>query len=439
MIKQCAVSDIESRSECNPYNSEGFLPIITSPMYSVVNEDNVNIFLENKVQVCLPRNIGTIPENGEYFVSYSLNDFIKNYITQYEITKMSLTFVVKVCIDTAAGHLKSLHEAIRKAKAIHGDNLIIMAGNVSSVEAFVELAKTGVDYIRVGIGGGGGCNTASNTGVGQKNLAKLIKACIKAKGLFKEYCLDTYLPYKEYAKKHGFVPNETKQRWSNVSKVKIVADGISYYVKQCETKYGFNDNGYAAINTLIYAGADIVMIGKLFVQCLESAGEKGVETMDGVVSFDNWLTPFYTSGAPKSLEELFNRGSKHCRVRYSGMSTLQEQEKYKDGKWGVYKNSRVPNSKHPYKDQIFDTEQEAKDYAIELSKGNPVGFTAFSLDKKPSEGSVQWIPVRFFLKEWLLGNNLQDNYPYLMGFTNSLKSAMSYVGANSLNAFKNGK
>ena len=70
------------------------------------------------------------------------------------------------------------------------------------------------------------------------------------------------------------------------------------------------------------------------------------------------------------------------------MSTLQEQEKYKDGKWGVYKNSRVPNSKHPYKDQIFDTEQEAKDYAIELSKGNPVGFTAFSLDKKPSEGIV---------------------------------------------------
>lgn len=437
MIKQCAVFDIESRSECNPYNSEGFLPIITSPMYSVVNEDNINIFLENKVQVCLPRNIGTIPENGEYFVSYSLNDFIKKYITQYEITKTSLTFVVKVCIDTAAGHLKSLHEAIRKAKEIHGNNLIIMAGNVASLDAFIELARSGCDYIRVGIGDSSGCNTTSNTGVGQKNLKKLIKKCYWERDEHIRFSnsIQEYRNGKTKGVFGGWTEEEEIAR-INVSKVKIVADGISSYIKQCEEKYGFNDNGYAAINNLLYAGADLVMIGKLFVQCLESAGEKGVETMDGVVSFDNWLTPFYTSGAPKSLEELFNRGSKHCRVRYSGMSTLQEQEKYKDGKWGVYKNSRVPNSKHPYKDQIFNTEQEAKDYAIELSKGNPVGFTAFSLDKKPSEGSVQWIPVRFFLKEWLLGNNLQDNYPYLMGWVNSLKSAMSYVGAKTLQDFK---
>ena len=237
MIKQCAVSDIESRSECNPYNSEGFLPIITSPMYSVVNEDNVNIFLENKVQVCLPRNIGTIPENGEYFVSYSLNDFIKNYITQYEITKMSLTFVVKVCIDTAAGHLKSLHEAIRKAKEIHGNNLIIMAGNVASEDAFVELAKTGVDYIRVGIGGGGGCNTTSNTGVGQEDLRQLIGSCknriTRAQNSMRIYEKEG----AEYYTRAGIPANLHKKLYHDefaLSQVKIVADGISSYIKQCE-------------------------------------------------------------------------------------------------------------------------------------------------------------------------------------------------------------
>lgn len=64
----------------------------------------------------------------------------------------------------------------------------------------------------------------------------------------------------------------------------------------------------------------------------------------------------------------------------NGMSTLQEQEKYKEGKWGVHKNSRIPNSKHPYQNQTFDTEQEAKDYAAQLSEKNPVGFTAFSLN-----------------------------------------------------------
>lgn len=421
MIKQCAVFDIESRSECNPYNSEGFLPIITSPMYSVVNEDNINIFLENKVQVCLPRNIGTIPENGEYFVSYSLNDFIKKYITQYEITKMSLTFVVKVCIDTAAGHLKSLHEAIRKAKEIHGNNLIIMAGNVASLDAFIELARSGCDYIRVGIGDSSGCNTTSNTGVGQKNLKKLIKKCYWERDEHIRFSnsIQEYRNGKTKGVFGGWTEEEEIAR-INVSKVKIVADGISSYIKQCEEKYGFNDNGYAAINNLLYAGADLVMIGKLFAQCLESAGEKR-----SVLNSD--------FGKFRPIDFIYD--NKQC-VKYSGMSTLQEQEKYKDGKWGVYKNSRVPDTKHPYKDQVFDTEQEAKNYAVELSAGNPVGFTAFPLDKKPSEGSVQWIPVRFFLKEWLLGNNLQDNYPYLMGWVNSLKSAMSYVGAKTLQDFK---
>ena len=348
MIKQCAVSDIESRSECNPYNSEGFLPIITSPMYSVVNEDNINVFLENKVQVCLPRNTGTIPENGEYFVSYSLNDFIKNYITQYEIAKISLTFVVKVCIDTAAGHLKSLHEAIRKAKEIHGSNLIIMAGNVASVDAFIELAETGCDYIRVGIGGGGGCNTTSNTGVGQKNLAKLISKCKYQLFIIE----DTYNP-------------------------KIVADGISSYINYCQKKYGYNDNGYAAINTLLDSGSDVVMIGKLFVQCLESAGEKAI----GSIAQPGNLHISDIASIRRQYE-MYN-DFERCYVKYSGMSTLQEQEKYKDV-------------------------------------------------KKPSEGSVQWIPIRWLLSDWLTGNDAQDSYPYLMGWVNSIKTVGSYTGNKTI-------
>ncbi len=366
MIKQCAVSDIESRSECNPYNSEGFLPIITSPMYSVVNEDNINVFLENKVQVCLPRNTGTIPENGEYFVSYSLNDFIKNYITQYEIAKISLTFVVKVCIDTAAGHLKSLHEAIRKAKEIHGSNLIIMAGNVASEDAFVELAKTGVDYIRVGIGGGGGCNTTSNTGVGQIDLRQLIKACKYAITInTSNWNANSYIP--ELVSKPSY----------DIRNVKIVADGISSYIKQCEEKYGFNDNGYAAINTLLDSGSDVVMIGKLFVQCLESAGEKAI----GSIAQPGNLHISDIASIRRQYE-MYN-DFERCYVRYSGMSTLQEQEKYKDV-------------------------------------------------KKPSEGSVQWIPIRWLLSDWLHGNDAQDSYPYLMGWVNSIKTVGSYTGNKTI-------
>ena len=411
MIKQEAIG-LNSRQEANIYDESGMLPLMTAPMFSVVNETNYQVFLDNGVQVCLPRKVkykaGDF--NDKYFTAISLETFITMFIECKEI------FVVpnknkKVLIDTANGNMPALHEAIRKAKEIHGSNLIIMAGNVASEDAFVELAKTGVDYIRVGIGGGGGCNTTSNTGVGQTDLRQLIKMC--------RYAITINTSNWE-AK--SYIPELVSKPSYDIRNVKIVADGISSYIKQCEEKYGFNDNGYAAINTLLDSGSDVVMIGKLFVQCLESAGEKraighwGTKPLGKLVKEPDELDKSWTT----------------WEVKYSGMSTLQEQEKYKDGKWGVYKNSRVPNSKHPYQSWVFNTEQEAKDYAIELSKGNPVGFTAFSLDKKPSEGSVQWIPVRWSLPDWLIGNDAQDSYPYLMGWVNSIKTVGSYTGNKTI-------
>jgi hypothetical protein len=55
---------------------------------------------------------------------------------------------------------------------------------------------------------------------------------------------------------------------------------------------------------------------------------------------------------------------------------------------------------------------------------------------KPSEGSVNWIDVRWSLNDWLCGNTYQDESPYLMGYANSLKSAMSYTGSKTLTEFK---
>ena len=56
MIKQTSVG-LNSRNEANPFNEDGFLLLITAPMSSVVDETNYQMFLDNKVQVCLPRNI----------------------------------------------------------------------------------------------------------------------------------------------------------------------------------------------------------------------------------------------------------------------------------------------------------------------------------------------------------------------------------------------
>lgn len=422
MITQTKIG-LNSRSEANPFNEDGFLPLITAPMYSVVDESNYQLFLDNKVQVCLPRGSSLRYNSTDYFSSVSLEDFIRYFIEGEEDIIPDEKY--KICIDTANGNMPQLHETIRKAKSLHGNNLIIMAGNVGSVEAFVELAKTGCDYIRVGIGGGGGCNTTSNTGVGQYDLHDLITFCkypiedaIKTLKQIKEE------GKSEFYQRHGFGSSvgtsliETHYNDTVImSKVKIVADGISSYINYCQKEYNFNDNGYAAINKLLHAGADLVMVGKLFAQCVESAGEKGIQQMHGVESFEHWQESRKNLfGLPdlSTPSKYFKVTNKYLMVKYSGMSTQQEQKKYKPELCDV-------NLLSPPK-QLFDGSWE---YEVET-----VGDSYQVI--KPSEGSVQWIPVRWTLNEWLNGSDKQDESPYLMGFVNALKSMMAYTNRTKL-------
>lgn len=280
MIKQTKVG-LETRTHANPYYIDGFLPLITSNMYSVVGEENYELFLKNKINVALPRGCKTIKNNNTW------NSFtISEFETLLETDNFEST---NILIDCANGNNPKLHSLIERAKAKYGESIKIMSGNVSSVEAFIELANSGCDYIRVGVGGSSSCNTTKNTGVGQHNLGQLIERCYN----FKEISL-------------------------NINKnVKIVADGISNYVTYCSKEYGFLDNGYAAINKLLNLGADYIMIGKLFAQCTESSGEK-TSTIYGL------------------------------KVNYQGMSTKEAQSKYNtvfkhsegnsaliDVKWGL--------------------------------------------------------------------------------------------------------
>lgn len=333
MIQQSKLSRINSRSECDIYEN-GFLPLITAPMYSVVNPSNYKFYLENNIRVCMPRNVydgyaNTVDyiQKEAYFDSMNLKDFEALYLKYDTMLVDSEDNHIKttVCIDTANGNMKQLHDAIIAAKKKYGDKIVIMAGNVSNVLAFIELAYAGCDYIRVGIGGGLGCTTTSNVGVGQENLEDVIKDC-------KDFII---------SQKSKYTPVNTK----------IVADGISSYIKLCETKYGFNSNGYAAINKLLYSGADLVMVGSLFAKSEEIAGDEYID--------------------------------------YAGMSTLHEQSKYRQD------------------------------------------------NMRNSEGKVETLKVEWKLKDWLKGSPNQDSYPYLSGFENNLKSAMSYTNSKTLHEFCN--
>lgn len=139
-----------------------------------------------------------------------------------ELKKANVDVIV---IDTAHGHSKGVIEMLKKIKRKFPE-LDIIAGNVATGEATLELIKAGADAVKVGIGPGSICTTRVVTGVGVPQITAIMN------------CAQVAMKYK----------------------VPIIADG------------GIKQTGDIA--KAIAAGADSVMIGALFAGTEESPGEK---------------------------------------------------------------------------------------------------------------------------------------------------------------------
>ena len=242
-IKPCVVSNINHRIECNPYDEKDMLPLFTAPMDTVVDEDNVNLFEMNKINAILPRieqypiDVRVKYATGGKWAAFSLDEFIHYFCTP--VIPMFKGYPMRALIDVANGHMQRLFDVAKKAKSIWGNNLILMGGNIANEETYELYAESGFDYVRVGIGGGKGCLSTSNTGV-HKPMASLVN--------------DTYFIKKklEDEKKYEKLPY-------------IIADG--------------GIRGYRDIIKAIALGADYVMIGSVFAKMAESAAPK--QEIDG--------------------------------------------------------------------------------------------------------------------------------------------------------------
>lgn len=224
---------ISSRSECNPYDKDGYLPLFASCMSSVVSVENTPIFNENKVRVVIPRTYSyemrknILINDRVNFVAFSLNEtrqlFSEEWLNPSIITDDE-TF--NICIDLANGHMSSLIEVIKDIKSKFSNKVLIMTGNIANPKTYEVYNKAGVDFCRCSVGTGDGCITSSLTGIHYPVFS-----------LLKEI-------YEVKKKVNG--------------KCKIIADG------------GIRD--YRDIQkALIYA--DYVMIGSVFNKAIESAGE----------------------------------------------------------------------------------------------------------------------------------------------------------------------
>ena len=77
-------------------------------------------------------------------------------------------------IDVAHGHHKNVIDMVKWCKEQpEFDGVDIIAGNIATSEAAIDLENAGADGLRVGIGGGSLCTTRIKTGFGVPNVTSL--------------------------------------------------------------------------------------------------------------------------------------------------------------------------------------------------------------------------------------------------------------------------
>ena len=356
------ISFVNSRSECNPFINDNMLPIFTAPMASVVSENNYQTFLDNHITPIIPRNIDIknriLTMNEQLWVALSLKEFSNLFIDNYKDRIDEVGHAYYVCIDIANGHMKLLYELCFNAKKLAIQNnykLYIMTGNIANPETykwicdFNDMCKVKViDYIRVGIGSGCSCITSSNTSIHMPQ-ATLIDECNKYK---KQQC-------------------EEDLRYNEVCPY-IIADG--------------GIRNYSDIIKALALGADYVMIGSLFAQCIESAGNKYFN--DGSEFYNN------NGGITESL---------HVDANYEWHSIIEcSQKEINIGKLNV---------------KFFGMASADGQRSISGKK------------TKTAEGITKYLPVKYTLKGWT--ENMISYLRSAMSYTNHI-NIKDFIGSPTL-------
>jgi IMP dehydrogenase len=219
-------------------------PIISSNMDTVTSEHMAKAMWESGGLGILHRYTELYIIEGWYPFLLSFNvPFVPSVgVSDYEKQRVrtllsDCSMLSNICIDVAHGHSKLVSEMISFCK---DNKLKVIAGNIATIGGAEFLASSGVDCIKVGIGPGSLCTTRLVTGHGVPQFSAISEV------------------------------SEIKKRYPNVS---IIADG------------GIKDSG--DIVKALAAGADAVMIGRLFAGCKETPGEviKGKKVYRGMASF----------------------------------------------------------------------------------------------------------------------------------------------------------
>ncbi len=92
--------------------------------------------------------------------------------TMERVSSLVSAGVDVIAVDTAHGHSKRVIETVEKIKS-HYSDLQVIAGNVATKEATLDLIKAGADAVKVGVGPGSICTTRIVAGVGVPQLTAI--------------------------------------------------------------------------------------------------------------------------------------------------------------------------------------------------------------------------------------------------------------------------
>ena len=349
------ITTIKSRSECNPYDEDGFLPIFAAPMSSVVSVENAAAFNDAKIKVVIPRSYSiedrlkylishkynfvsfSLKEAEDIFINESYTKFFKTYINAVGKNSIKDRIPLKICIDLANGHMEHLIEVGKKIKEKWGESVILMAGNIANPETYRDYENANFQYVRCGIVGGSVCSTSSNVSV--------------------------HYPYFTLLEKIYKIKEEIN------GKCKVIADG--------------NIRGFRDIQkALIYA--DYVMIGGLFNKAMESAGK----TTYGSSYFNIRGKKIY-----RPIKTLLTYGREVPKDKYE-----ETYKKIKENKLTVWKELFGMSTKLAQILILSANTQEVKNL-------------------KTSEGLLKYQKVEYNIKGW--AENETDYLRSAMSYTNS--------------------
>lgn len=173
--KKCIV---DSRSECDTKVKLGKhlfeIPAMPANMKATINESLAEKLIRNNYFYVMHRFDIDIKEFIRSFkeknlitsISIGVNEPAYQLINQLKFEQLIPDYIT---VDIAHGHAIKMERMLKTLRDTFGNDVYIMAGNVSTIDGTNDLAMWGADGIKVGIGPGSACTTYPETGFGSRN------------------------------------------------------------------------------------------------------------------------------------------------------------------------------------------------------------------------------------------------------------------------------